>query len=231
MNDVLGEVEQSLKGKKGRAAVVIFSDGLPQEAPSATEASTTESAKQLIENYSGEVCIHTVHLGDDEGGARYLALLASLTSCGSSRTFADVKDPKGFMGFTREVFTGAAAAVAKVPDACEGRIVLRGVEFAFDRAEIAEISSLILDFAATQMNQCPNISVEIQGHTDGMGSDDYNQNLGQRRAESVRSYFVSKGVGASRLTARSLGESQPVASNSTPEGRQMNRRVELHPKK
>jgi OOP family OmpA-OmpF porin len=230
LNAIFGEVEQSLVGKKGLAAIVIFSDGLPQETPGATEASTTQAAQRLIENYAGEVCIHTVHLGDNPTGARYLASLASLTSCGSSRLAADIPGPKTFMGFTREVFAGKAVAAA-APDVCQGRIVLRGIEFAFDRAEVSEISAVILDFAAVQMKMCPKVSIEVQGHTDGVGSNEYNLGLGQRRADSVRRHFVAKGIQSSRLSTKSFGESSPVAANSTDDGRRLNRRVELHAKK
>jgi OOP family OmpA-OmpF porin len=107
--------------------------------------------------------------------------------------------------------------------------VLRGIEFAFDRAELTGSSFVILDVAIEELSRCPNIPVRIEGHTDALGSDEYNQALGQRRADSVRSYFVSKGLSGSRLSARSFGESNPVASNETDEGRQLNRRVELHP--
>ena len=69
--------------------------------------------------------------------------------------------------------------------------------------------------------------MEIGGHTDSTGEDAYNMGLSQRRAESVRSYLVSKGVKASRLEAKGYGETKPVASNDTNEGRAKNRRVEL----
>jgi len=72
--------------------------------------------------------------------------------------------------------------------------------------------------------------MEIDGHTDSVGTEEYNQRLGQRRADAVKNYFISKGIRASRLTARSFGETRPVASNDTEEGRQTNRRVELRPR-
>jgi OOP family OmpA-OmpF porin len=117
-----------------------------------------------------------------------------------------------------------------VDDACAGRIVLRGIEFEFNKAEISGTSSVILDVAVDQLKRCPNIPMEIDGHTDSIGPEDYNMGLGQRRAEAVKSYLVSKGLRSSRLKARSFGESRPVATNDTDEGRQTNRRVELHPK-
>ena len=124
----------------------------------------------------------------------------------------------------------AAAAVAPAPapapDNC-GRIVLRGVNFAFDSAEVDGSSSVVLDAAADQLNECRNVSVMVEGNTDSVGTDAYNQGLSERRAESVRSHLVGRGVSASRLTAVGYGESRPIASNDTDEGRALNRRVEL----
>ena len=119
-----------------------------------------------------------------------------------------------------------APAPAPAPDTC-GRIVLRGVNFAFDKSDIDGPSAVVLDAAADQLKECPNVSVRVEGNTDSIGTDAYNQGLSERRAESVRSHLVSRGVSASRLTAVGYGESQPIASNETDEGRALNRRVEL----
>jgi OOP family OmpA-OmpF porin len=114
--------------------------------------------------------------------------------------------------------------------AAQERLVLRGVNFATSSAEIDPASAVVLDVAAEQLRNRPGVSVLVEGHTDSTGSDAYNQALSQRRADSVRSYLVRKGVPAERLTARGFGESNPVASNDTAEGRAMNRRVELEVK-
>ena len=119
-----------------------------------------------------------------------------------------------------------APAPAPVQDSC-GRIVLRGVNFAFDSAEIDPSSSVVLDAAADQLKECQNVAVRVEGHTDSVGSETYNQGLSERRAEGVQSHLISRGVAASRLTAIGFGESQPVASNDSEEGRALNRRVEL----
>jgi len=89
--------------------------------------------------------------------------------------------------------------------------------------------SVVLDAAVESLQECPDVAVGIEGHTDSVGPEAYNQSLGQRRADSVRGYLVSQGVPAARLTTRSYGETRPVASNDTDEGRALNRRVELHP--
>ena len=115
------------------------------------------------------------------------------------------------------------------PDPCEGRIVLRGVAFAFDSDEITGASMATLDFAAEALRECPNVRTAAEGHTDSVGNDAYNQSLSQRRAESVRDYLTSQGVLPDRLQARGYGESRPVADNSSEDGRALNRRVELSP--
>ncbi|HEY8122848.1 MAG TPA: OmpA family protein [Myxococcota bacterium] len=107
------------------------------------------------------------------------------------------------------------------------RIVLRGVQFDLDKADIRPDAGVILDEAANQLSQVPTTRVRVEGHTDSTGADTYNQSLSERRAGSVRDYLVSKGVSDGRLSTAGFGESQPVADNATAEGRALNRRVEL----
>ena len=105
--------------------------------------------------------------------------------------------------------------------------MLRGVNFSTNSAAIDPASAVVLDVAADQVRGRPGLSMVVEGHTDSVGSDAYNQGLSQRRADSVLKYLGRKGVPAERLTARGFGESNPVASNDTADGRAMNRRVEL----
>jgi outer membrane protein OmpA-like peptidoglycan-associated protein len=87
------------------------------------------------------------------------------------------------------------------------------------REKLAKISGIVLAH--------PGLMLQIEGHTDSVGGDDFNQQLSERRADSVRDFLAEQGVAASSITARGFGKTQPVASNDTPEGRQRNRRVEL----
>jgi OOP family OmpA-OmpF porin len=119
-----------------------------------------------------------------------------------------------------------APAPAPPPDTC-GRIVLRGVNFEFDKYNIDAASAGVLDVAAEQLTNCPRVAVHVNGFTDSVGTDAYNQALSERRANAVMSHLVDRGVPASRLTATGFGETNPVASNKTAEGRALNRRVEL----
>ncbi len=87
------------------------------------------------------------------------------------------------------------------------------------REKLAKISGILLAH--------PGLTLEIEGHTDSVGGDEFNQQLSERRADSVRDFLAEQGVPASAITARGFGKTQPVASNDTVEGRQRNRRVEL----
>jgi outer membrane protein OmpA-like peptidoglycan-associated protein len=84
-----------------------------------------------------------------------------------------------------------------------------------------------LDQLADSLNRYPDTDVIVKGHTDGSGDDGYNQTLSEQRADAVRRYLIAKGVAPARITSVGFGESMPLATNSTAEGRQQNRRVEI----
>jgi len=105
------------------------------------------------------------------------------------------------------------------------------VMYGFDSAEIKSEAFPMLDEAVLILKKNPELKVEIDGHTDNMGSAAYNMNLSERRAKAVMQYFVDKGVEAERLTTKGFGFTQPAASNDTEQGRAKNRRVELTPVK
>jgi len=114
-------------------------------------------------------------------------------------------------------------------DGCEVEAVieLEGIHFEFDKATLKPEAKVVLNEAAALLNKHEKVVVEIAGHTDSTGPEDYNQGLSERRAEAVEDYLTSNGVNASRLSSRGYGESRPVASNDTKEGRAENRRVEM----
>jgi OOP family OmpA-OmpF porin len=106
-------------------------------------------------------------------------------------------------------------------------ITLTGVEFEYNSATLTQASRPILDQAAAGLREHPRLRIEVQGHTDGIGSPEYNLALSQRRALAVRDYLVSQQVPADELIAKGYGKTQPIATNATPAGRSMNRRVVL----
>lgn len=105
--------------------------------------------------------------------------------------------------------------------------ILKGVNFDFDKDTLRPDAKPILDEAAAVMQRYPEIKVEIGGHTDSVGSDEYNRDLSDRRARTVMDYFISKGVDADRLSSKGYGEAAPVTGNESVSGRAQNRRVEM----
>jgi len=114
-----------------------------------------------------------------------------------------------------------------LPPPAKRKIVLRSVYFEFDKSDIRSESRPVLDEAANTLKHEGDVRIVAEGHTDSAGSDLYNKKLGRHRAEAVRSYLVSRGIAGDRIRVVSFGESRPVASNDTEEGRAQNRRVEL----
>lgn len=99
------------------------------------------------------------------------------------------------------------------------------VEFAFNSAEITSVSFNEITNAVRFLREHPSTTAVVEGHTDSIGSDAFNQRLSERRADAVKTVLVNSGIDASRLTSRGYGESRPIASNDTEAGRQQNRRV------
>jgi outer membrane protein OmpA-like peptidoglycan-associated protein len=108
------------------------------------------------------------------------------------------------------------------------KIILRGVNFDTNKATIRTDAQPILDQAVETLKEHSAIALTVEGHTDSTGSDEYNQKLSVRRAEAVRDYLSGHGINSSRMSVAGHGESQPVATNDSAEGRAQNRRVELH---
>jgi outer membrane protein OmpA-like peptidoglycan-associated protein len=99
--------------------------------------------------------------------------------------------------------------------------------FDFDKATLKPGGKERIDEVIRAMKDNPQLHVLVEGHTDSIGSDAYNQKLSERRANAVRDYLISRGIESTRITTRGLGESQPVADNKTKEGRAKNRRVDI----
>ena len=119
-----------------------------------------------------------------------------------------------------------AVVVTPVVKSFETKVIDSGI-FDLNSAELKPESQPIVDDLAQFMNQYPQSNVEIIGYTDSSGAADYNQQLSERRAQSIADALVEEGIEASRITASGQGENNPIASNATKEGREKNRRVEI----
>src|SRR5437667_128247 len=148
----------------------------------------------------------------------------SLTRAAGRATPNDTKDKcPGTAAGTRVDAAGCPILFteAKTP------VVLRGVTFETGRSALKPDSYTILDIVAASLIANPDIKIEIGGHTDNTGASATNLRLSQARADAVRAYLASKGVGLERMVAKGYGASQPVAPNTTATGRAQNRRVQL----
>lgn len=110
-------------------------------------------------------------------------------------------------------------------------VVLRGVNFEFNKATLTKDSERILWRAYNAMVANPDVQVVITGHTDSVGSQQFNQVLSLERAQAVRNWLVQKGIASNRMRTVGRGENEPVASNATDEGRAENRRIEFYVEK
>ncbi|NII29619.1 OmpA family protein [Pseudoflavitalea sp. X16] len=116
---------------------------------------------------------------------------------------------------------------AKVERVGEGIVVefSEKILFGYDRSDLSSSAEGNLDKLVSVLKEYPDTNIEVQGHTDSKGSDSYNQGLSQRRASAVATYLRNRGVSSSRITTKGYGESAPVATNDTDDGRAQNRRV------
>lgn len=126
----------------------------------------------------------------------------------------------------REETAGTGVDVIRDGD----NLVLRmpsGITFGYDSSAVQPQFQPTLNDVASVLAQYPKTYIDVYGHTDSDGSDTYNQALSERRAQSVASYLTTHGVQSARIGTRGFGETQPIASNTTDEGKASNRRVEI----
>jgi len=143
-------------------------------------------------------------------------ILDTVDKCpNEAETFNDYQDEDGCPDTKPEVDVGQS-------------IVLEGINFASGSAELEVNSMRILDKVAADMLKYPDIEVEIRGYTDNTGSYQGNIQISQRRADTVKAYLVSQGVRPYRIMTKGYGPENPIASNSTREGRAQNRRIEFY---
>lgn len=131
----------------------------------------------------------------------------------------NIPDNAAFQEFTKDV------ALKKIE--IGGTIVLRNIFFDFDKATIRPESANELERLIKLLNDNPTLKIELGSHTDSKGSDDYNWKLSENRSKSVVDYLIGKGISTARLVAKGYGETKPIDTNDTDDGRQNNRRTEF----
>lgn len=226
MSDTINTANKDLTDTKGDIAVIVISDGLANVGGPAEVA-----AQQLKEQYKERVCIYTILIGDDAAGRATMEKVAKAGECGFATDQEALSTPAGMASFVERVFLKkadkVAAPVVVVPAAKQCFTVELKVEFDFDKSTIRpEYYKTLTDFGDF-IRKYPEHTVNLEGHTDNFGTDQYNKKLSQRRADSVRAFLLKNfsDIDSARLTTVAHGLSQPIADNSTKDGRQKNRRV------
>lgn len=248
LGEGLKALEPVFKAASGRNAVIILSDGQENEG-----VKSLKVAKDLSDKYG--VCFHTISFADSvDGNQALLDSLSALKTCGIATSATKLADEAALKKFVKDVFYDVAGSDPcaldadgdgvdnckdKCPDTVKGLavdakgcpipdVVKLKINFDFDKSDIKpQYHKELADFAAYMKKQQSFTAVEIAGHTDSKGSDEYNKKLSQRRADSVKDYLVKKlGLDAKLLTSVGYGESKPVATNDTDAGRAENRRME-----
>jgi len=240
LGTALNAVQTDLEGLSGlHNAVVIISDGMDMEPK-------IQMAQDLKDKYGDAVCFYPIQVGNEPEGTAFLQEVAQIGDCGFFSNADDLLSGEGMAAFVEKVFLmkaggdddkdGVVNAEDKCPNTPTGAHVnavgcwtLDSVLFDFDMDMIKSEAYAQLDEVVVTLEKNPAMSIELQGHTDNIGSKEYNMDLSLRRANAVAAYLVDKGILRNRMATTGYGYSNPVALNGTKFGRALNRRVNIMP--
>ena len=208
----------------------------------AQRASAVAAGQTVVPQPTSERVLTPEHAAElSEARARYMAVAqgepGQRLPAVAGRTMADYDcwieqqeenfQPDDIAACRDAFYAGLAELEAPVVEEVDVISLSSDVLFEFDKYDIRPEFTADLDAAADMLLANPDVTVRIDGHTDSIGTEEYNQGLSERRANAVADYLEAKGVSRDRMTVAGFGETQPVASNDTAEGRAQNRRVDI----
>ncbi len=216
----LQELDQILAQLSGKTVVFLFTDG--QYSPVSFIESPGALARKIGQHH--DACFVVMDTGAEDDEITTINELASATACSYKVPFSSLLGNPEWM--TNALFD----VVEKKPDTNKDVMVgyvWQNIHFDFDKSAINQEYYSTLAQAGEFLRNNPKARVVLEGHTDSIGSKEYNIKLSHRRAASVRNYLVTKeGIDTNRITLSGFGFSSPIANNTTAEGRAMNRRVQ-----
>lgn len=184
-----------------------------------------EAFFQLIDLNNGDTVVQAT--ADKENGTFLIVLPAS-------KDYALIAEQDGYLYYSEQFDLDFSTSITTYeknillqPLKAGSSVVLKNVFFDTDKFVLKPKSKIELDKLTRLMNDNPDLKIEIAGHTDNQGNSGANQILSENRAKAVKDFLVRSGVDTSRLTYKGYGQSEPIASNDTEEGRQQNRRTEF----
>jgi peptidoglycan-associated lipoprotein len=207
----------------------------PPPAPPANRPPTVTARCEPCTVEVGRTSTVTADATDPDGDSltyRWTAPAGTLTNPGDRQTPWTAPNQEGPVQLTVRVDDGKggtadASVTIQVVRPAVRNIVFEDVHFDFDRYSLRPEATRALDEAIKTMQDNPNLRIEVEGHTCNIGTAEYNLALGERRANAVRDYLTSRGIGADRLRTVSYGEERPKYDNSREETRRLNRRAAL----
>jgi OOP family OmpA-OmpF porin len=218
----LEELEKILQRVSGTTAVFLFTDGTYSAGVGSLRP--IHIAERLADTY--DVCFYVISTAEEDINHQLLDRVAALNACSRLIPFENfINNPAYVTGALFDVkatetpitFTEKRVVGAKVDD----------LTFRFDKASLLEEDKQELEAVIAFLQSHPEAWVRIAGHTDNVGSDEVNLELSRRRAETVEQLLMFNGVDQSRIVTHWYGSANPIATNDTPEGRALNRRVEM----
>lgn len=241
MAAALKAVDSDFAAAHGDTALIIVSDG---DGP---ETLAADAVKVLKEKYKTGLCIYPVLIGHDSAGIGQMNDLAWMGECGFAVNASDIDTDPAMADYVEKVFLsrmvfkdtdgdGIYDRYDQCPKTPVGAVVdkrgcwtVEDVAYGFDKWKLRPEYYPVLDRMVKVFMANPKLKVEIQGHTDNIGTQAYNLALSEKRGVSVMNYLVEKGVARDRMYVVGYGAEKPVADNTTADGRARNRRVELKP--
>jgi OOP family OmpA-OmpF porin len=233
---------------KGKTAFIFVGDGQYEGNDPAA------AAKRLKERYGDNLCVYTVLIGSEEPASmETMRAISDAGECGFYQSVKYIESPQALSDWIEDVFLVKVVKKTEAPvvfgdtdgdgvtdniDQCpdtpaaapvndKGCWIIDNVEFDFNKAGIkSEFVNTLVEIADV-MKANSNITTQIQGHTDNIGTEKYNMKLGEKRAMAARQFLIDQGIAADRISTESFGYSRPAATNSTEWGRDRNRRDEF----
>ena len=243
MKEALLAASSDLESTSGNIAVIIISDGFR------LNASPIAATQALKEQYGDRLCIYALWIGETEEkpGHHTLQQISGVAGCGFVTDVSRVASKTDVGNYILRVFfdriettsapldsdgDGVPDFMDECPNTPKGAKIdkhgcwaYHGVFFDFDKKTIKPEFQSLFNNAVEVLNINPELTVEIQGHTDNTGNAEYNHKLSEQRAQAVKEFLIDHDIDSSRLTVKGFGMYDPAVSNDTEKGRAFNRRV------
>jgi OOP family OmpA-OmpF porin len=219
MGPGIDDLDSVLRDMSGDKAIIMVTDGHPTVGENPLQV-----VRRTYRNFPN-TCFHIISVADDAKGHRTLEQIAAIKDCTVTiDAQTAIGDSAAREEYVRRIFYGMAEEASPPPPEPE-EIRLRDIHFEFDKSYIKTKWEPILQNQIEVMKSLPTWDIVIEGHTDSIGTVQYNQGLSERRARSTYDFFVRQGIDPDRMKTAGYSENRPIATNETERGRRLNRRA------